>query len=277
MATGNIKHRERVKVTPEMAKEWLNRNTHNRDIRPQHVEKIARDILLGEWVYNGDPFRFDTKGVMIDGQHRALAIVATGVPVEADIKEGFDPGVQEVVDTNRRTRSLKDILKLRGETSTTSLAAAINLIYRWESGYIRNKAENNPTHGQAVKFLEDHPEVRDSCLVGQKVHNSLPISASIVAACDYVFSKLDPNDTEDFWHACVTGFYLNGEAAGTQSGPYRLRKYLEAEDRGKHRVEQLVKHAVVVKAWNAYRRGADIKLLSWKQGGSQRENFPEVI
>lgn len=274
----NRYNRYTTTITPEMAKEWLNHNPRNRDLRPTHVEKLARDILLGEWEYNGDPIRFDKDGNLIDGQHRLLAIVATGIPVDSDVIEGMPTSVQERVDTNRWGRTLKDVLKLRGESNATTLAAALNLIFRWQAGAVRPKAENNPSHGQAIALLEKHPEIRDAVAHGSRLHSlGVRMSTATIAACWYVFSKINDEDCRDFWNAVGTGFYIDGTAASVTSGPYRLQRYLTAEMRGKHRVEQVVKHAVTIKAWNAYRRGADIQLLGWKQGGSKREQFPEAV
>ena len=60
-------------VTPEMAREWLTHNTHNRPVSRQYVEKYARDMRAGRWHYTNQGIGFDVNGVMTDGQHRLLA------------------------------------------------------------------------------------------------------------------------------------------------------------------------------------------------------------
>jgi hypothetical protein len=35
--------------------------------------------------------------------------------------------------------------------------------------------------------------------------------------------------------------------------------------------------AIMIKAWNAYRRGDSIGLLSFKSGGAKPERFPEPV
>ena len=60
-------------VMPEMAREWLTHNTHNRPVSRQTVEQYARDMKAGRWYYTNQGIGFDVNGVMTDGQHRLLA------------------------------------------------------------------------------------------------------------------------------------------------------------------------------------------------------------
>ncbi len=51
-------------VTPEMAKEWLMHNTHNRPVSRTTVEKYARDMKAGKWFYTNQGIGFDTTGTL---------------------------------------------------------------------------------------------------------------------------------------------------------------------------------------------------------------------
>jgi hypothetical protein len=69
-------------VTPEMAAAWLTANTANRAVRRSHAVSLARLMRAGEWRLTHQGVAFDRSGHLIDGQHRLLAIVEAGVPVE---------------------------------------------------------------------------------------------------------------------------------------------------------------------------------------------------
>lgn len=70
-----------VFVTPEMASNFLaNHNHRNRPIRRPYIRRLADTMLRDEWRgFNGDAYRFDEHGELIDGQHRFAAMVKSGM------------------------------------------------------------------------------------------------------------------------------------------------------------------------------------------------------
>jgi hypothetical protein len=66
---------EIVDITPAMAAAWLGKNRGNRNIRKSVVERYARDILAGDWRETDAMYTVREDGVLLDGQHRAHAIV----------------------------------------------------------------------------------------------------------------------------------------------------------------------------------------------------------
>jgi hypothetical protein len=267
---------EQITLTPELAKEFMAKNVSNRPLRPIYVEVLSKAILNGEWMLTGDPIRFDWNGHLFDGQHRCQAVIATGVAIPTYVASGFDPKTQEVVDSGVK-RSLGDTLHLRGEKSHNHLAAAINLMWRWDNSYIVNNQRNNPTRGQALAYLDEHPELRDAVRAASRLHGKIDISNTVIAACWYRFNQIDSDDCRDFWEATTTGFHLDQSPARPDSAPYALARYADRTMRGRHRTPSFVMHGVVVKAWNAYREGRSVKFLSFKAGGTQAEKFPEPV
>ena len=65
-------------MTPTEAQQLLDKhNTRNRTVRPRVVEEYTRTILRDRWQdHLQNAVQIDTDGVLIDGQHRLLAIVA---------------------------------------------------------------------------------------------------------------------------------------------------------------------------------------------------------
>lgn len=272
----NITYRP-VLITAELAKEWLDHNTNNRKTKPATIGNVSKALLLNEWEFNGETIKFDWNGVLLDGQNRLHAIVATGVPAIALVVEGLPPESQVTVDRGAR-RTLADILEWQGEKSSTNLAAALTLIHVTMLNGNRNAPANRPTDGQALRLLEEHPEIRDALRNAHRVKNRLPLTVTTITTCWYFFSALDAEDNRDFWEAVSTGFYLprNGEEpkhVTTTSGPYLLNRYLHREH-GNREVPQHVKHALVIKAWNMFRNGSEGKILIWR---GSKEKFPEPV
>ena len=70
-----------VNVTPELAKIWLAIGRFNRRVNYSAVAKYVRQIDAGLWCRTHQGIAFTNEGVLIDGQHRLLAIVKTGKTV----------------------------------------------------------------------------------------------------------------------------------------------------------------------------------------------------
>lgn len=74
-----------VYVSPETAKEWLNRSGGNRTLKRASVISLKEQIMSGQWRYNGDRIRFLSDGTLYDGHHRLTACVEAGVPIVTDV------------------------------------------------------------------------------------------------------------------------------------------------------------------------------------------------
>lgn len=64
-----------VEITPELARQLLSNNKINRKIKPTIVERYAEQMEAGEWKFTGDTIKVDGEGMLLDGQHRLLAII----------------------------------------------------------------------------------------------------------------------------------------------------------------------------------------------------------
>lgn len=66
-------------ITPKIAAEYLTRNTSNRNRRPTRIQQYARDMGSGNWPVTGESIKFSETGDLLDGQHRLVACVLSGV------------------------------------------------------------------------------------------------------------------------------------------------------------------------------------------------------
>ncbi|MFD4183937.1 hypothetical protein, partial [Rhodococcus sp. NPDC058514] len=123
----------RVSLTQEDTAALLTRNTRNRSLRADVVEKYRRQFESGSWPYTGDSIRFDRNGVMIDGQHRAHAHLSApkGTTWETAIVWNLDPTVMRYIDVNSG-RSAADALQIEGipEARQVSSVVRYHLIMR---------------------------------------------------------------------------------------------------------------------------------------------------
>jgi len=104
---------EIVDITPELAAEWLLKNTSNRPLRASTVAHYAGQMSRGKWQQTHQGICFDSHGNLIDGQHRLSAIVMAGVTVRIMVT-WLDTDVTAMgylVDHGAK-RSVSDILQV---------------------------------------------------------------------------------------------------------------------------------------------------------------------
>lgn len=260
-------HAEFVTITPEIAAEWLHQNSHNRSLKPSVIERYAGAMRRGEWNVNGDAIRFAQDGALLDGQHRLAAIYRSGTTLVQLVVRGLESDAQETMDVGVR-RSLKDMLKLRGESRPGELGSALAWLHRYR---LRQMIDRSlvPTPQEAFRLLEDNPGIRESLVVGERVGKSLRFSRGLVIALHYVFTEIDQEDADTFFERLGSGAELQ------ETDPIHvLRRVVTADSLAPQRMVTYRLAALTIKAWNAYRDGRPIVLLRWKSGGAHPEAFP---
>ena len=115
-------------ITPEIAKTMLGENVNNRRISRDNVNLFAREMRNGEWRFNGEAIKFGKDGRLLDGQHRLLAVIAADKPLTTLVIRGLEDETQQTMDSGK-TRTLGDVLTLRGEKNSTQLASLARAVY----------------------------------------------------------------------------------------------------------------------------------------------------
>jgi hypothetical protein len=124
-----------IVVTPELAGKWLKNNFRNRPVSDDTVNAYARDAVSGMFLTTHQGIAFNDKDELIDGQHRLLAIVKSGVACTLMVSFGWlseIPGKQlkrmDLIDRGR-TRSVPDQLKIQhGLKDGTAIAQISNCL-----------------------------------------------------------------------------------------------------------------------------------------------------
>lgn len=266
-----------ITLTPEFAAELLDRNPRNRRYSRANYSTIKRGIERGEWELNGEAIKMAVDGYMLDGQHRCRAVIETGTPIETFLIEGLPASTQDTMDTGK-SRSLGDILTIRGEKNATRLASIITKVYTARRYGIRAAASGGHTTAATIRerldwFERDPQWIRDLLGPARAVQQKAKYpGAALVAALMVTFDGIDPDDSEFFWSRMEDGLHLDSESHPI----YVLRaalKTLADNVRGERNERYLA--AITIKAWNAFRAGDEIRQLRYRPGGAKPEPFPE--
>lgn len=240
-------------ITPDLAKEWLDRNVHNRPVRKNKVVNYARDMQAGNWALNGEAIKFAVDGVLLDGQHRLLAIVAADVPVQMLVVTGLANDTQTTMDSGVK-RTTGDALGLEGEKNSQMLAAVLKKIWMWEQGDLKFSANYTPSTAECAALLAERPEIHRSVEVAIQVRSTFrAMPPSVTGTAHYVLSKVALDDAVWF-------FARVGDGALSEPGHpiLALRARVTNEALSGAAIQQHQRMAYLIRAWNAVREGRSL-------------------
>ena len=100
-----------VDMTPELASKWFDLARFNREINDTIVALYVRQIKEGLWRRTHQGIALTKAGVLIDGQHRLLAIIKTGQTVPMIVFVDEPEENFEFIDCGRN-RSHLDMMRL---------------------------------------------------------------------------------------------------------------------------------------------------------------------
>lgn len=121
-------------MTPELAEKLLSNNQGNRPVSMANVENFARLMSEGLWRYNGDTFRIAKDGTLLDGQHRLMAVVRSGVTMpRAIIVRNLENETQATMDQGKK-RSASDVLGMAGFGNGNQIQSVARMVHDWKLG-----------------------------------------------------------------------------------------------------------------------------------------------
>lgn len=268
-----------VTVTPDMARQWLDNMAPNRKVSRVNLENLMKAMEEKRWHQDASPIKFNRNGQLIDGQHRLWALINTGQTHTFIVAWGVLEEAMTTLDTGKM-RSRGDVLAIHDPalTDINSVAATTTIILRWKKGERNNNLRNSYVSNDEVIAFYD--QERDDIIAasrhGRRLANATrAASGQAYSLCWYLFSNIDPEDAEFFWDRIV-----DGAALEPGSPIYALRELLAREARSagtRERMRADIAAALMIKAWNAYRRGEEVKLLHFKVGGAHPDRYPEPI
>lgn len=267
---------ERRVINREEAQEILaNQNGHadgeghgNRKLDEKGARLIANAWDRGEYVQTGDTIKFDVDGNLIDGQHRLMAVVLSGISTEFIVVEGLNPDAILVIDSELDKRTLADQLYIQGFTNTTALASVLNGCWAMERyGRPYRNSQEAQTMAQALDMLERRPSLEESARAGTKYARGTPFTARELGVLYEVMYHIDSSTAADFFDQIHNGY---GEK-GSPVVRLNARVNAHAAQDIQHSMRYVM--ALTIKAWNATVQGKGVRSL--KMGGKE-ETFPAI-
>jgi len=255
-----------VRIPPATAKRMLDMNTNNRNLNRTRVKRYADLMIAGQWKQNGDTIRVATGNVLLDGQHRLAACVASNTPLDTLVVFGLPADVMPTIDTGH-SRSLRNVLTINKEVSQTALSTIIRWAWLIERMYTEGagketliiNSSNGPQHIESVQYLDLH---RDTLTEAAKAaHHTRSVTRMIgpVLGVYAIALRTHPKEAHAFFDQVARGIGLK-----SNDPAYALRARLINERGSQRAVKGDVVAAWTVFAWNAFMQKRALSQVRWE-------------
>jgi hypothetical protein len=255
---------ELVTVTPDLANDLLRLNTQNRPVKSVVLNRYISDMKAGKFVFSGDAIKISKEGVLLDGQHRLLAVVSSGISIQTHIQSGLDPAVFTVLDTGS-PRTISDIMALKNYKYYSSVAPVARIIRAIEKGLTVSNTDgtlaNRKNDAQlALVQSMDKDLLEESCKVAHefRARHKL-VELSLLAAMYYVLStKGRGSEAKTFLDLLSLG---DGLGSTTNSSIWLLRNRLIDNLSSSTKLTLNAKYFLLVSCWNHFIKNRSMKRL----------------
>ena len=265
-------------ITPEYAQELLKMNTVNRNPKQHIVSLYADQMKRGQWRSNGEAIQISKGRSLLNGQHRLLAIIESGLDIEMLLVWDVEDDAIVTYDQGK-PRTLADIFGMRGIKHYTAISSIINAYMMLCAGRLFNEVG-----GSNMKLIK---KSKEDCLAEYEKRPQLfDEVAEITLKCYQKCRMMTPQETGGYIAYLVLGkkhdiktvedFFLQLFALknieNNTTGLFR-DKLLNAK-MGNYKLSAKYRRALFIKTWNAHITGKTYKMLSWNESA---ESMPEFI
>ena len=259
---------ERIVLTPAMAERLLAGNTRNRAVIKSYLKNMEQVLVRNEWRFNGEPIIISSAGRVLDGQHRLIACVNTGVSIDTLLVRGVDESVFPTIDRGI-SRTVGNVLSIEGVDNYNSVAASLKVLHGFCStgGQIYDGGgwTGGFSASVALEFLEKHGGIKDSVRKSNGCNHYK--SKSLLGGLHYILSLSDAAIADDLLEVLASG-------ATDKDRPFNvLREHLIYTRMNRVSMGNRSAAAKTIRAFNAEATGEWIKKVQWKPDGQ----FPRVV
>ena len=256
-------------ITPEIAGELLRTNILNRPVNKRTVDDYAAQMKKGLWKLNGEPIIISTTGNVIDGQHRLHACIQSDTSFTTVVEYGVDASVFDTIDTGR-VRTAGDLFSIVGIGNANKISSIVAAYFNLkkstnfmsiDSTTLRSlrvsKQEILEFYKQNSQLVDAISEMATKCYYKLRL---LPIATTGACALYLVKDKNHSIEkvTEFFYEVFGILPYSNNTVGILHDA---LNRHIARQNI----LPPTVKMAYVIKTWNAYITGKEMKALNYNK------------
>jgi len=241
-------------ITPQIARQWLQKNTNNRPPNHARITAYSKLIVNQQWTDSNTAITFGIDGTLYDGQNRLMAVMKAAKPIYAWVMSNAPESARPNIDIGWR-RSAANWLEMNSVKNSTNVSAALRMIWRHETGFENQrggKGENHSafTPSMAMEYLRRYPGVTEFASL---VYSNKPphgIMPATVCAYAYLFSRQDYALAVEFVKGMGEGYNPSLRPAFHQLREMIIKQPTTATPYARNFIA-----AFIIQAWNAERKG----------------------
>jgi hypothetical protein len=256
-------------ITPVTAETLLREyNFDNRPKKPKAIARYADDMSARRWSLTGDTIKFSKGKRLRDGQNRLAACVRAGGPFTTYIVFGIDDQAFDCMDQGRN-RSGSDVLAIAGYSNTAALSGAVRWAHLIETGRVKHR-DTYPAPEVLRLLQERYGSLPDHIQQARAIYVTTGQPLSMVTALLYLFHRAHPAKASEFSNAWETG----NKAPEFNAIGLMQKKIWGLQSVTSGRVHDVLRAALVIKAWNLFIAGRKGRMPDFEWHVS--ELFPKV-
>jgi len=124
-------------ISPSSAEQYLARNFEtNRKLSPTNLAKHVSSMQKGSWLISTDCIGFDTKGRLINGQHRLTAVIQSKTSQPFIVVRNLPVQSAQVLDLGKK-RMMDERLCIAGKSLSRNLCSVVrNAMTNYTDNYV---------------------------------------------------------------------------------------------------------------------------------------------
>lgn len=262
-------------VTPDMADAMLERNSddewHNRPGSEKGILRYSRAMQRG-WKFTGEPIIFSKSGRLLNGQHRLMACVRSGVSFETLVVFGIDDDAFKFMDIGV-SRSAGHIFAIEDVPNYNIAAAIARLLFGYMASSTWEGRSPEVENDALLAFYYQHPRIQDSIVIARKLYADRLMPYRWAGMCHYICAAKHRAEADKFFEQVASGIGFSNKNAPA----YKLRSKLLASARSSsEKLSESTIGAYTIKAWNADRHGEGVRSFVWRTAQTPNEPFPRA-
>lgn len=253
-------------ITPAIAAEYLKNNETNRPLSQATVKSYSETMKRGEWLLNGESIDFDWNGNLLNGQHRLQAVVNSGITIQTFVVRNLNPNVYTSYDCGR-SRTAGQLIGMQGVPHYNIVAACVKIADSFKNGRMTFNTEQRTGKMTNYIIVDKFEKDRDNYVESSKFAVSVRsrfganvISPSYIAGIHYhLIHNLNHNKLEvEYFIQNILSFETSNNAMLDT-----LRIRFLRDNSNKVKMTNEYKMRLIIKVWNAFVDGVNLKIIKW--------------
>lgn len=262
-----------ILITPEMAMDILQTNSRNRKMDKELILVYADQMSRGLWKFNGESIIISDENVLLDGQHRLGAIVKSGISQKCIIVRGISQSAFDTIDTGK-TRTAGDILSIANIKDSRKISSIITRYF----GLIGNQTRIQglrrvyKSKQEVLSEYKSKPDFWRSVLtISYKFYRKIKLLNQSDIGGYMAYLMIEKGHDFDSVVSFFNQLFFDTDIENSTIP--LLRDKLIRSITTQYKLSSRLRHALIVKTWNAYVVGKEYKILSFNIDKEEIQEF----